>query len=50
MNNIYIAPEAEVLCFRPVENLAIDFDSMQNVTDKPIDPVDKLSGDIMIEI
>ena len=25
MNELYIAPEVEILCFRPVENLANEF-------------------------
>ena len=32
MKKIYIAPEADLLCFRPVENLAINFDDIYNVS------------------
>ena len=31
MKKIYNAPEADLLCFRPVENLAIDFNDIYNV-------------------
>ena len=32
MKKIYNAPEADLLCFRPVESLAIDFDKIFDVT------------------
>ena len=31
MKKIYTAPEAELLCFRPVEDLAIDLGNMYNL-------------------
>ena len=33
MKKNYVAPEADLLCFRPVEDLAIVFDSLWNKTE-----------------
>lgn len=33
MKKIYTAPEADLLCFRPVEDLAIVFDNLWNETE-----------------
>ena len=33
MKKIYNTPEADLLCFRAVEDLAIDFNDIYNVTD-----------------
>lgn len=39
MKKIYNTPEADLLCFRAVEDLAIDFNDIYNVTDS--DPYGK---------
>lgn len=52
MKKIYNAPKADLLCFRPVENLAINFDSIYNVQSpeygKQDSATDSALGDIKI--
>ena len=53
MKKIYNAPEASLLCFRAVEDLAIEFDQLvhlENLTDKTGKPADDSTQDIMIPI
>ena len=51
MKNNYIAPEASLICFRPVEDLAIRFEDMNNVANNnPGTAEEKISGDVFIGI
>ena len=52
MKKIYNTPEADLLCFRPVEDLAIDFGTLiggeGNYDDKWKTPTSVAPGDIKI--
>ena len=53
MKKIYNAPEASLLCFRPVEDLAaINFDALVGLEDldaKEIKPAETSENDIVIK-
>ena len=53
MKELYIAPEVEVLCFAPVENLATDIDFGDLIGGgggSTLPGVDKESGDVIIPL
>ena len=50
MKNDYIAPEAEVICFRPVEDLAWTNLMDPSAANNPGNPTDRLSGDLFLQI
>lgn len=50
MKNNYIAPEAEILCFRPVEDLAWTNLLDPSTANNPGSAADKLSGDVFVKI
>lgn len=57
MKELYIAPEVEVLCFAPVENLATDIDFGDLIgggsgggSGSQLPGVDKDSGDVIIPL
>ena len=53
MKKIYTAPEADLLCFRPVEDLALSFDNLWpniQLQDGSSDAAVTSGGDIKINI
>ena len=47
MKKIYTAPEAELLCFRPVETIATDMDDL--LGNGKNDPATKTDSDVVID-